>query len=448
MVNGTNHHGEESIYHYNALGVLTRRNDTDFVLDYTSFVPTTLMEFSNNLTQRHVYGSAGFGLSRISTTLTSAPLTSNPLTSTFYIQNDRLGSGRFATDTTGNRVAHTHLDEWGNILNQEKPTFAGSEVNILNTFTNHTYDEVLGLYYAQARFYAPNHRRFISADPHWNHTNRTNSLDAIQQAGNLYSYTINNPLRFVDPAGLRLRIVGTEEQIRRILNELNRLTRDTLIIGNKELQSEGRRSNPNIYMAEVNIEQRVNINEGEEFLLFSMVNGELRYYNIFNYYMHNGLIYPPYTRSQNSGTNLLRDIIGDRRNTTTIHFKRGEDGIATYRLGMAHRHYLGSDADIFIDTSRTVSVWVVDPVTGLARRDVMPTYIVLGHELIHALGYMGGRRLVGEEEFSHTNRRGLLETNTISTEELATIGLIDGKDITENDLRRENGLPLRATYKK
>jgi RHS repeat-associated protein len=213
MTQGINHHGEESNYVYNALGVLTRRNDTDFAIDYTSFVPTTLMEFSNDLTQRHVYGSAGFGLSRISTTL-ATPTNPNQA-ETFFIQNDRLGSGRFATDSTGNRVAHTHLDEWGNILNQEKLTFAGNEINILNMFTNHTYDEILGLYYAQARFYDPTQRRFISADPHWGPHNRTNSLDAIQQSGNLYSYTINNPLRFSDPWG---RFI-TPHDIQQILDE-------------------------------------------------------------------------------------------------------------------------------------------------------------------------------------------------------------------------------------
>jgi RHS repeat-associated protein len=199
MVRGVNHQGEESVYRYNALGVLTGHNTTDYVVDYTSFVPTVLMEYGEDIIQRHVYGNAGFGLSRISTTLTNA---NNPTqTETFFIQNDRLGSGRFATDRTGNRVAHTHLDEWGNILNHTNLTFAGSEVNILNTFTNHTYDEILGLYYAQARFYDPTQRRFISADPHWNAHNRTNGLAAIQQSGNLYSYVLNNPLRFTDPLG-------------------------------------------------------------------------------------------------------------------------------------------------------------------------------------------------------------------------------------------------------
>jgi RHS repeat-associated protein len=194
MVRGVNHYGEESIYTYNALNIFTRHNETTFVIDYTSFVPTVLMEFGNNDTiTRHTYGNS---LSRISTNLSNANHTE-----TLFIQNDRLGSGRFATDANGNRVAHTHLDEWGNIHERVMPTFDGNHVNILNTFTNHTFDNVLGIYHAQARVYDPSNRRFLSPDPHWGAHNRNSSLSAIQQSANLYSYVLNNPLKYTDPTG-------------------------------------------------------------------------------------------------------------------------------------------------------------------------------------------------------------------------------------------------------
>jgi RHS repeat-associated protein len=214
MVRGVNHHGEESIYVYNALNILTRRetvtaaenSSSSFVTDYTSFVPINLMEYqSNGITQRHIYGN---GLTRISTTLSTASQTA-----TFFIQNDRLGSTRFATDATGARVAETLLDEWGNILQHTTLTFAGSEVNILNMYTNHQFDPILGLYYMQARFYCPSNRRFISADPFWGAHNRIYGdnphnlvpcIYSIRQAGNLHSYVLNNPLRFTDSTGLVL----------------------------------------------------------------------------------------------------------------------------------------------------------------------------------------------------------------------------------------------------
>ena len=209
MVHGINHQGEESLYVFNALGILTARETrtasgvftNDFVIDYTALVPTVLMEFgSDDIIQRHVYGAMNMGLSRISTTLTNSLHPTQA--ETFFIQNDHLGTGRFATDAAGVRVAHSLLDEWGNILDRELVTFMGSERNLLNTFTNHMFDDILGLYRAQARFYDPTQRRFISPDPHWNAHNRTRSNEAIQQAGNLYAYALNNPLRFTDPTGL------------------------------------------------------------------------------------------------------------------------------------------------------------------------------------------------------------------------------------------------------
>jgi RHS repeat-associated protein len=204
MISGTNHQGEESRYTYNALNILTRHNETDFVVDYTSFVPTNLMEYnSDGIIKRHIYGNS---LSRISTTLTNATQTE-----TFFIQNDRLGSGRFATNATGARVAHTTLDEWGKPLEKAMPTFAGRQADILNTFTNHTWDETLALYVTPARFYDPDKKRFISPDPHWNAHNRifgdnpNNNLVpciySIRQAGNLYVYALNNPIVYVDADG-------------------------------------------------------------------------------------------------------------------------------------------------------------------------------------------------------------------------------------------------------
>ena len=86
----------------------------------------------------------------------------------------------------------------------------GQDRNVLNTFTNHIFDEILGMYHAQARFYDPSNRRFISPDPHWGAHNRifgdrrviVPSNEAIRQSGNLYAYALNNPLRFTDPTGL------------------------------------------------------------------------------------------------------------------------------------------------------------------------------------------------------------------------------------------------------
>ena len=54
---------------------------------------------------------------------------------------------------------------------------------------NHTYDNVIGKYYAQYRFYYPVNKRFMSSDP-------------IKDGDNWYVYVLNNPETFVDALGL------------------------------------------------------------------------------------------------------------------------------------------------------------------------------------------------------------------------------------------------------
>jgi RHS repeat-associated protein len=206
IVSGTNHSGETSTYEYNALNILTRHNDTAFVVDYSSAIPKNLMEYSNdNIITRHVYGN---NLSRVSTTLTNAVNLTQ--IETFYIQSDHLGTGRFTTDATGARVGHTTLDAWGNIIEKNLPTFNGKHVDILNTFTNYQHDPVLNLYISPSRFYDPSNARFISPDAKWTAYNRIENLHAIQQAGNLYAYVLNNPLKYTDPTGLSFVHESTE----------------------------------------------------------------------------------------------------------------------------------------------------------------------------------------------------------------------------------------------
>jgi RHS repeat-associated protein len=78
---------------------------------------------------------------------------------------------------------------WGYVYSQEKAEFGGKAINILDNFTNHDYDEILGIYYANARFYDPVMMRFLASDP---------ARDGL----NWYTYADGNPLRFVDPLGL------------------------------------------------------------------------------------------------------------------------------------------------------------------------------------------------------------------------------------------------------
>jgi RHS repeat-associated protein len=64
------------------------------------------------------------------------------------------------------------------------------------------WDGESGEYYLRARSYNPRTGRFTQADPYWNIGNMQRSNRAILQAGNLYMYTMHNPIRWIDPWGL------------------------------------------------------------------------------------------------------------------------------------------------------------------------------------------------------------------------------------------------------
>ena len=78
------------------------------------------------------------------------------------------------------------------------------------SFTSYTYDVVLDLYFAQARFYDANSRRFISVDP-------------IKDGVNWYAYCGNNPVVFVDPSGLDAYIFYGKDQEKAAKNDAKEL---------------------------------------------------------------------------------------------------------------------------------------------------------------------------------------------------------------------------------
>ena len=57
-------------------------------------------------------------------------------------------------------------------------------------------------YYLRARHFNPRTGRFTQPDPFWNISNMTSNTAAVLQSGNLFVYTMHNPVRFIDPTGL------------------------------------------------------------------------------------------------------------------------------------------------------------------------------------------------------------------------------------------------------
>jgi RHS repeat-associated protein len=123
----------------------------------------------------------------IATRISGDPAGNNGL---FYIHSDHLGSTSLMSDSGGALVADSvarYLPYGGW---RTEPTAALTD----RAFTGQKHNMDIGLYYYNARYYAPGTGRFISAD--------TIVPDPTNpQQFNRYSYVLNNPLRFTDPTG-------------------------------------------------------------------------------------------------------------------------------------------------------------------------------------------------------------------------------------------------------
>ena len=125
-----------------------------------------------------------------------------------WLVADHLGTPRMIFDKTGslaNVKRHDYLP-FGEEL------FAGvggrttangySGDNVRQKFTEKERDIETGLDYFGARYYASTQGRFIGADPLYTEMRRL----PYPQAWNLYSYTRNNPLKYVDDDGMEVRV--------------------------------------------------------------------------------------------------------------------------------------------------------------------------------------------------------------------------------------------------
>ncbi len=59
----------------------------------------------------------------------------------------------------------THYNEWGEITHNAVLKMGQRELDLVKNYTGHDFDAVLNLYYAKARMYDAETRRFVTLDP-------------------------------------------------------------------------------------------------------------------------------------------------------------------------------------------------------------------------------------------------------------------------------------------
>ena len=180
----------------------------DFVIDYTVETMDPLYETestTDGLEYRYVYGLDDV---RLSVTVKGVEngaghIIENGDEIRLYYHQDLRGTVDYLTSPVSGKVeSWTHYNEWGEITHNAVLKCGQRELDLVKNYTGHEYDAVLGMYYAKARFYDAEHRRFISLDPILIAT-EYDIREYVKKPTQLvqYLYVRNNPLIYVDPTG-------------------------------------------------------------------------------------------------------------------------------------------------------------------------------------------------------------------------------------------------------
>jgi RHS repeat-associated protein len=108
-----------------------------------------------------------------------------------YLHTDHLNTPRLATDPSGTAVWRWDGNAFGDSAPNQDPDGDGTLTTVNLRYPGQYFDAETGLHYNWHRYYDPKTGRYLTSDP-----------VGLQGGLNTYSYVFNNPLRWVDPAGL------------------------------------------------------------------------------------------------------------------------------------------------------------------------------------------------------------------------------------------------------
>lgn len=144
-----------------------------------------------------VYDASGTLVEEFSTVQSPTPRVS-------FLTADNLRSPRVSTDQNGAVVSrhdyHPFGEEIVTIQRSQGVGYAPDDVR--NKFTGYERDTESGLDFAQARYLNSSHGRFTSSDPQYFQF----AMAFDPQRFNLYIYARNNPLKWIDPDGEKVKV--------------------------------------------------------------------------------------------------------------------------------------------------------------------------------------------------------------------------------------------------
>ena len=238
MVRGTNKAGEVSAYTFNGLGVrvgtelILKDNThgytdfhcqtpsvetgiekpevvkTDYVIDYTrlNIDQRVLMKSEQDgYDFFYTYGLDKLQVMTIGEGSNWWGQSIKKCVNMAYVHTDRLGSVVNLSDQYGRVTARADYTDWGEVRRYTDITVDGGFRRLLPeiTYATHEYDDVLNQFYAKARMYDADNKRFAAIDPilnpaEYSISNYVSDPMMLVQ----YLYAKNNPIRWIDLLGL------------------------------------------------------------------------------------------------------------------------------------------------------------------------------------------------------------------------------------------------------
>ena len=167
-------------------------------MDCTSPLLNVILEMeggAGGLTYRYTYGLEKINVAMSGNLGGSGNLNQNGIVKLWY-HHDHLGTTDFLSDNVSGKVtSYVTYDDWGNPTAKAILKMGVRELDLVLEYTSYPYDQVLGIYFAQARMYDAADRRFMAVDPVKGSI--VNPMTMVQ-----YTYVLDNPIKYVDPLGL------------------------------------------------------------------------------------------------------------------------------------------------------------------------------------------------------------------------------------------------------
>ena len=176
-----------------------------FFPDYTRETLDSLVENEvGGLEYRYVYGNERLSVNITGIENGTGSIMENGNQVRLYYHQDLRGTVDYLTSPVSQKIeSWTHYNEWGEITHNAVLKCGQRQLDLVKNYTGHEYDSVLGMYYAKARFYDAENRKFISLDPIMDSSRYDVSQYATTPAFFVqYLYVKNSPLVYIDPMGL------------------------------------------------------------------------------------------------------------------------------------------------------------------------------------------------------------------------------------------------------